>query len=697
MPVLSLTSLGAASFIIGGVAFLLLTALLASSWRGRARGALLVAASALNSVWCFVLAYALLLGVSALFAVLLETARDAGFLIFAAWMLPKARFGRIATGARLSAVLLPLAIATWIALQQFAGGSSVVHHGLPSAFVYGAICLSLLGLMLVEQLFRSAYREKRWAIKYLCLALATLFAYDFVLYSSALLYHRIGLAFWDTRGAINALVVPLIAVSAARNPTWSLDVHVSRRAAFQTSALIVTGGYLLIMAIGGYYIRSYGGTWGKFAQIVIVVAAALILLVMLFSGQVRARARIFITKHFFNYKYDYREEWLRLTRGLNDVEAGSDPYEQSIKAVALILDSPGGALWLARERAYVCTARWNAKVDEEAVEPCDSALAAFLQEWRWIIDLQEYEQNPKHYGHLALPAWLLAIPRAWLVVPLLSRDELLGFMVFEAPRAAYELSWEDRDLLKTASTQTGGFLAQLESRQSLAEARQFQAFNRLSAFIMHDLKNLLAQQSLLVENAEKHKTNPDFIDDMVATIDHSVKRMNRLLGHLRQERTPGETRRVMAGPMLRSTVADCSDREPVPVLECDRDEATVMVQPEELAMVIGHIVRNAQDATRPDGRVTIRASSGNDILRVEIEDDGMGMDPEFVREHLFQPFYTTKASRGMGIGAYQARTFIRTAGGDVVVRSQPGKGTLFTLTLPTVQPVEAKAAALPGA
>src|SRR5699024_5385989 len=160
------------------------------------------------------------------------------------------------------------------------------------------------------------------------------------------------------------------------------------------------------------------------------------------------------------------------------------------------------------------------------------------------------------------------------------------------------------------------------------------AFNRLSAFIMHDIKNLMAQQSLLVANAEKHKTNPDFIDDMVATIDNSVKRMNRLLGHLRHGRTPGDMRRVTIGPLLRSAVADWSDRGRTPVQECERDEAAVTAQPEELAMVISHIVRNAQDATQPGGRVTVRATSKNDMLRIEVEDDGMGMDPAFVRERL---------------------------------------------------------------
>jgi putative PEP-CTERM system histidine kinase len=273
-------------------------------------------------------------------------------------------------------------------------------------------------------------------------------------------------------------------------------------------------------------------------------------------------------------------------------------------------------------------------------------------------------------------------------VPFFNEDGLLGFVLLAAAKVPSGLTWEDRDLLKTVSSQVGGFLAQYESNQALAQARQFEAFNKLTAFLMHDLKNLVAQQSMIVQNADRHKNNPAFIDDMIMTVDNSVKRMSRLLEQLRRNHTAGDMRRVEVGRILQEVIEECRVRLPEPQFSADGNEAIAMVDPEGFSMILGHIVRNAQEATQAQGQVNVRLSSGDGKIKIEIEDDGMGMDPAFVRESLFKPFYTTKSSRGMGIGAYQARELIRGAGGDVAVRSQPGEGTVFIITLPMARSPE---------
>ncbi len=683
MTELMLANIGVVSNAVGGLGFLALALLLLVSRPGRAEGALLTLACTANAVWCLLVVAALLGTIPAPLLGLVETMRDGAWLLFVVWMLPTAAvrgpWGRM----KWLTILLAGGLAAFALFRLLAPWPT--DFGLGSGFVFAACAsaMSLWGLILLEQLFRNAGPAKRWGLKYICLAVAALFAYDFVMYSYALLFERIPSTLWNARGAVNALVVPLIAVSAARNPAWSVDVHVSRRAAFHASALIGCGGYLLVMAIGGYYIRNFGGGWGEFIRVVFLAATILLLLVMLLSGQLRAHARVFINKHFFSYKYDYREEWLSLTRRLSGAEEAGDPYQRSIRAVAHVLDSPGGALWLLRDGSYVCVASWNMPVGNEAVEPADAELPTFLRRSQWIVDMQEYERNPGHYGGLSLPGWLRSMPRARLIIPFLHEDELLGYVLLAAPRAAYALTWEDLDLLKTIGSQVGGFLGQQESNQALAQARQFEAFNRLTAFLMHDLKNIMAQQSLIIQNAAKHKHNPEFVEDMIMTVDSSVDRMKRLLEQLQRATVQSDTtRRVDVRRLLREVFAHLRQSRPEPQLKTDGNDAFVRLDPERFSMILGHVIRNAQEATQTDGRVQVQVSVIGSNVRIEVEDDGVGMEPAFVRESLFRPFYTTKASRGMGIGAYQAREFVRAAGGDVEVTSQPGTGTVFAITLP---------------
>lgn len=678
--------IGGTSYLLCAILFLFLFLLLITSWRGRLQGALLAVACGVTTIWAATLAYAAVRDVPVSVVEVLEILRDAGWLIFLSRLLSGLEDQLWLKMLRTAAYIVPIGLAG-LAIYTVAGNfSAPLAYGIDGRFVIGALVAVLTALVLLEQLYRNLRPDRRWAIKYLCLGVGAMFAFDLYLYSYALLFHRVDVALWDARGVVNAFAVPLIAVSAARNPSWSLDIFVSRRAAFHTAALMGAGIYLLVMSIGGYYIRVFGGNWGAFAQALFLSGAVIVLATVLFSGQVRAQLRVFLSKHFFNYKYDYREEWLRLIGSLTDVADDLTPYDRAIRAVAQILESPGGGVWLAREgTGLVPAGRWKLALPEDTVEPETAPMATFLHERRWIIDLAEYRSNPQAYGGLELPRWLLDMERAWLVMPLLQHEALSGFMVLLHPHAAVKLTWEDRDLLKTLGRQIASYLGQHESAQALSQARQFETFNRLTAFVMHDLKNLIAQQSLVVKNAAKYKDNPAFIEDAIMTIDNSVRRMNRLLEQLQRGQRHAGIQRVEVGRMLEQVVARCADRQPQPTLDLAVDGVMVAVEPEGFAMVLGHVVRNAQDATSGDGHVHVRAGSENGHIQIEVEDDGVGMDATFVRECLFRPFYTTKSSKGMGIGAYQTREFIRAAGGQLDVISRPGEGTRFRITLPACE------------
>jgi putative PEP-CTERM system histidine kinase len=390
-------------------------------------------------------------------------------------------------------------------------------------------------------------------------------------------------------------------------------------------------------------------------------------------------------KTFFQYKYDYRKEWLRFIGTLSESGLGDVPTT-AIMAVAQIVNSPGGIVWVQEEKGepYLPVGSWRSSIP--TVAPIDeaSSLIRFLQDRQWTVDLEEMKKHPARYEGLELEPWLTAAKDWWLVVPLLLGNRLSGFIVLQKPRVVPALNFEDHDLLRTVGRHVATHIDQAEADRRLAESSQFGTYNRLTAFLMHDLNNLVAQQSLVVKNAERFRDNPKFVDDAIETIAHSVSRMKRLMEQLSSRTEEPAQEETDLHEALRRAVKRSQPRLPEPELHIGTAPILVHADPERLTTVFEHLVRNAQDATGKDGRITVAADLSNGVAHVSIGDNGCGMTPEFIRERLFRPFDSTKGSQSMGIGAYQAREYVRLLGGHMEITSEVGVGTTFSITLPVV-------------
>ena len=676
------------SYATGAVLFGILSLILLTGERGRVRKNTLTIASVVSAIWLGMTAIAVYKDVSFL-SFLLEPLRSFLWLLFLGFILiasvtdaslARRRF----RGARLILAGFTVLLTTMVVFRIFAGpeGASIMDVDLLYA---GFLLLSIIGLVLVEQIMRNAHVESRRAVKYLCIGMGVLFAYDFYLYSHALLFRGLDAATWEVRGFVNAMIVPVLGVAIARDPNLSLHIFVSRRMVFHTTALLGTGLYLLAMGVGGYYIRTFGGEWGAVIQTIFLFGAGLILMVLLFSGRVRASLRVLINKHFFHYKYDYRDEWLGFIQTLSSGSPEDGHMcERAIHSLAQIIDSPGGILWMRDlGKRYIPAASWQMEVSDSYTVAADHPLIEFLASREWLIDLDEYERDPELYNRLVIPGWMELLQRAWLVVPLIVHDRLIGFVVLARSPAQHHFNWEDSDLIKTAGRQAAVHLAQMESSHALAEAKEFDARNRLSTYVMHDLKNLIAQLSLVVTNAAKHKHNPQFMEDVINTVDNSVNRMNKLLANLRSDAVPAhEANEIELCGVLAEVVETMSNGKPVPSLDCQVRSISLKANPERFSAIIGHIIRNAQDATADDGRIIVRLFGLGERAIIEVQDTGTGMDREFIRDRLFRPFDSTKGKAGMGIGVYEARDYVHKLGGDIEVISRVGEGTTFRIRLP---------------
>jgi putative PEP-CTERM system histidine kinase len=688
-----LSNIGLYSYGTALLAYCILALLAFIARRNNPLGQALLIASALTALWATIVTVSTLLAEPQTVLIQLsEVARNAAWIFVLLKLI----------GVRLAGTDHILASSRWIpwfaisfcAILITLRGAEYLADMMPSMYYLSVnasfsiwVAMSVVGLLLLEQYFRNSAEGELWATKHLCVGLGILFAFDFFMYSEALLFRQLDRSSWQARGIVTAMAAILMAISISRTVRDKSEntvqgIHLSRHVAFHSLTLMASGIYLITMALAAYFIRYLGGSWGGVLQITFLCAAGLTLIVLLFSGRIRASARVWLSKNFFSYKYDYRLEWLQFTETL--ASGQNDIPENITRAVANLVKSPAGILWSRSENdRFSIVANWEMPLPTSEIDLDD--LSVWLQEEGWIIDLREWQRSPDLYRNLKLPMGLSAISRAWLIIPLLFGERLQGILLLRESDLPQDFNWEDRDLLKVAGKQAGSHLAQFQADRALVESRQFEAFNRLSAYVIHDLKNILAQLSLMVSNAQKHKHNPEFIDDMVSTVSNTVTRMSKLMAQLRSGAGQKEQEEFDLGELLKEVVDEARLRAPVPNLVLAESTLKLNCDRDRLQTVFGHLVQNAQEATSKDGVITVRTLCERGTAIVEVEDSGTGMDEEFVRNRLFKPFDSTKGLTGMGIGAFESRDFIHSLGGRIQVQSTLGSGSIFRVTIPCAE------------
>jgi len=546
---------------------------------------------------------------------------------------------------------------------------------------------AVANILLLENLYFSMPVELRWHINLLCIALGGMFLYDLFLYSDALLFHRVSVALFAARAPVTVLAAPLIAVAAVRNRSWAVDIHVSRDVVFHSATLVLSGIFLLGLAVTGEIARRTGTDWGTVVEVSLLFGGILAVGVAITSASARSRVRSLVVDHFFSHRYDYRKEWMRCIEILTAPVAHTGLPTRAIRAVAEVVDSPAGALFVRApdEVAFQWAGSWNMPAIALAIPPGHDLVPQF-RDGDWIVEI---DRMP------AATEWFAGLPRVWLAVPLNHLGTLIGFVVLARSRAQFKLDREAYDLLRVVGREVASRVAEQRAAQVLSQTRQLREYSQRFAFVLHDIKNVSGQLSMLLANAEIHADNPEFQRDMLATVRASVGRISRLLSRLQAERQERTHALTAVGERLRQVTEECrATRNADIVLEIDDGAAGAAIHPESFDAVVTHVLTNAIEAN--DGKpVVVRMRREALSLVVDIVDQGPGMTPEFIRDRLFQPFASTK-SGGHGIGAFQARELLREAGGDLLVLSRPREGTTMRLLLPAVSTALAEPAPMPA-
>jgi putative PEP-CTERM system histidine kinase len=648
-----------------------------------------IVALAVTAAWCVTNAA---FGPGSLLAELIETPRNLAWIMVLYRLF--ANDGRDQSLSPIRPLVIALAFVECLQpavtiLDARYGGAPQVHAVAFSVASLLRALVSVGALVLLHNLYAGASASARLVLRWPAAALAGMWAWHLNLYTLGWFTGYLPDGLIALRGLVAAAMALLFAVGANARAA-DLRLVPSRAVAFQSLSLLVIGGYLLAMFLLAQSLSLVSGGLGRLTQVGFVFAAASLALLWLPSKRVRGWLRVNAFKHLFQHRYDYRAEWLRFTGTIG--RAGPDAPalpERAAQALADITDSQGAVLLLpADDGGMALAGRWQWAELAVPPAPCEADFATLLERTGAVIELDQVRSGEDGVCEpAAVPQWLRADPRAWAVVPLIHFDRLIGVAVLARPPLGRRLDWEDFDLLKVVGRQLASYLAEQAGHEALLEAARFDEFNRRIAFVMHDIKNLASQLSLLARNAQRHADNPAFREDMLVTLTKSAEKLNALLARLGRYGSAGRapTATIDLTEIARRIASRYDLVHPV---ELTRSElCPVLAEVEGLEQALAHLVQNAVEASGTGIPVLLDISCDGLHGRIEVIDSGAGMSPQFVRDGLFKPFVSSKDG-GFGIGAFEARELVRAMGGRLDVESREGLGTRFAIVLPLAATAE---------
>jgi putative PEP-CTERM system histidine kinase len=552
---------------------------------------------------------------------------------------------------------------------------------------------AIMVLMNLERTFRAAVGAMRWRIKFMIIGMAVLFVVRAYTSSQFLLFHSISPPLQVLNSG--ALFVACILMGRSLLRAGHFDVHVypSQSVLQNSFTVLVAGIYLVIVGALAKLVAYFGGTASFGFKAFLVLISLVMLTVLLLSDRVRLQTRRLISRHFQRPVYDYRSVWKTFTEG---TARRVEPIELCTSVVKLLSDvfqALSVTIWLADERkeklVFAASSSLPAsKAGLVALEPADAAeVIAALTAHPDPMDLDASKEF-----------WAAALRRAHpdefrerggnrVCVPMIAGGELLGLMILGDRVGGVPFSLQDFDLLKSVADQAAASLLNIQLSQRLAQAKQLEAFQAMSAFFVHDLKNTASTLSLMLENLPVHYGDPQFREDALRGISKTVGHINELISRLTVLRHELAIQAVECdlNDLVTDTLTGQEQTPGVSLVKEFQPLPKVLLDPAQIQKVITNLVLNARDAVKAGGQIRIETSRRNGWAVLAVTDDGCGMSPEFVQSSLFQPFHTTKKN-GIGIGMFHCKMIVEAHRGRIEVESQPGKGSAFRVLLPLAGP-----------
>jgi len=546
---------------------------------------------------------------------------------------------------------------------------------------YFYVCILVLLVVVLtnfEATLVNASPEALWRVKLDIVALGTMVAVQVFYYSNALLYRTLHMELVPLR---SLLFIAATAMMAYARLHWrgGARVKVSQRVQLKSVATFVVAAYLLLLGTLGEGMKHLGPMFPRVLALSCAFLSGVGLLLLFLSERVKREIKVLLHKNFYQSKYDYRAQWQGLTRRLGSFESGEDLLQRVLAAYCDIFGVSGAALFQHQEGYFYCATSIRGMAQLQEVLGHDNTLVSYLREKGWVFC--NTDDNPEI---LAENREFLARHRISFVIPLFEAERLTGFIALGEQVVRYEqYRYEDYDLMKTIASQASIAIQHQRLSEELTKARSMEAVGNLATFVVHDLKNLVATVSLIVENAGAHLDNPEFQQDMLGSLKNTADKMLGLISRLKNigESELYNLRPAELLPLVQKSARLVgASRSAANVVTVQGTPQVALADERELQKVLLNLFLNGIEASQGEERSVLAEVGFDGAPYIRVTDRGCGMSPRFIRKELFTPFRTTK-KEGLGIGLYQSRQIVAAHGGRIEVVSSEGNGTVFTVWL----------------
>jgi putative PEP-CTERM system histidine kinase len=545
-------------------------------------------------------------------------------------------------------------------------------------FYMGVMVYCILAIMNIEATYSSASVSEKWRIKFEVIGVGSILAVLIFYFSQGLLYRSINMDLIPARSGVFIIASVLIGYSKIFRGN-SVRIAVSQYILYRSLTLLSVGLYLLILGLIGEGLRYFGVSFSRDLTIFTAFATGISMLIVLLSGRMKRRAVVFLRKHFYAYKHDYRDEWLKFTEYLSSCKTIEDVHNAILTTYRETFGLKGASLYLLDKetKTYTLAATHNMSGGERRLEISPGLVSYFVERGR-VFNPFDGEYNPT-----SEESSFVHETDAKLIVPLINNEVVAGVVVLGEHLAPEKLTYEDYDLMKTLARQASLAILNFRLSEELVETREVAVVAKISSFVIHDLKNLATNLSLVLDNAKNYIGDPEFQNDMIDTVKSTLNKMKGLIQKLKRlpEKSTLHSELTDVHLLTKTVVDEIKGAREKANIIYSGSPVTSVVDREEIKKVILNIILNALDATGENGLIEIETGIDKENIYIRVKDNGCGMEKEFIVNQLFKPFRTTK-KKGLGIGLYQCKQIVTAHGGRIDVESLPGKGSAFTVYLP---------------
>jgi putative PEP-CTERM system histidine kinase len=548
---------------------------------------------------------------------------------------------------------------------------------------------TVLILMNIERTFRAAVGTMRWRVKFLVLGLGVIFGANIYTGSQALLFSSYSPTQLSVETAALLIGCVLIATGYVRSGFSEIDVYPSRAVLHTSVTVLLTGAYLFVVGVLAQIVSRFGGAASFPIAAFVVLLGVAILALLLLSERAQQSLQLFVSRHFKRPQHDFRQIWARFTQSLSVALDETALGTIASRLISETFDALSVSTWLfdeQRERLIRISSTSDAEHAQSgrltnSIVREELSSAELIKQSRpfdlsrakekWARDLMERSSGQFRTGGSPI------------CVPLISGEHWLGVIVLADRVRGLCYSAEEMDLLKCIGEQVAASLLQLRLTEEIMGRKELEAFQTMSAFLIHDLKNAASTLGLMLENLPAHFDNPAFRQDAFRGIGSAATRINDLINRMNALRhelrlKPAELDLNLA---VTEALANLNGTLDTKLITKFDQIPKILADREQLQSVFTNLLLNARDAVGTDGRIMVETTQEGDWVALLVSDNGCGMSDQFIKNSLFRPFRSTK-KKGLGIGMFQSKTIVEAHHGKIHVESELGVGTTFRVMLP---------------